>query len=465
MSGAPIPSRRRAVARLRARSLARGAGMLLVLTLARPVAAQDTTRARPASRTITLQQAIAIALAQSSTARFAENTARLDSLDVRSARNQCLPSLSASSVASRRMLSGSRGGNTFGADASVSGGVTLYNGGQNVNALRQAQQTVRASSLDVTRARQGIVFTVATDYLDLITQQDQIGVQQENLTAQEQELRQLQEFVRLGTRPIGDVYQQQAAVASTRLALVTARRNAEVAAVNLIQELVLDPRVDWVFATPLADSTPPAAPAFRLDSLVDVAMRRRVDIQAQRFRVRAAESQIAIARGTRLPTITGSAGFSSEYASGTDVGFLRQLDARRGGSVGVGVSVPVFDRGASSIAQQRARVQLDNELLALRDQEQAAALEVRRAYLDYAAAGEQLAAATAQQEAAALALQAAQARYRVGAATFIEVTLARATLIQAQTAVVSARSAVTFQQALMSYYTGVLDPSNVSIVR
>jgi outer membrane protein len=465
MSVAPIPVRHPAPSRFRGRSFARVVVALLVVAAPRPAAAQDTTRARPASRTITLQQAIAIALAQSLTVRAAENTARLDSLDVRSARSQFFPSLSASSGASQRILSGSGGRNTFGADASLSGGVTLFNGGQNVNVLRQARQNVEATTLDVARTRQAIVFTVATDYLDLITQQEQVRVQQENLTAQEQELGQLQEFVRQGTRPIGDVYQQQASVASTRLALVTARRGAEVAAVNLIQELVLDPRVDWVFETPRPDSTPAPAPAFRLDSLVDVAMRRRVDIQAQRYRVNAAETQIAIARGTRLPTVTGSAGFSSEYASGSDVGFLRQLDARRGGSVGVGVSVPLFDRGASSIAQQRARVQLENELLALRDEEQAVALEVRRAYLDYVAAREQLAAATAQQEAAALALQAAQARYRVGAATFVEVTLARATLIQAQSAVVSVRSAVAFQQALMSYYPGVLDPSNVSIAR
>ena len=77
---------------------------------------------------------------------------------------------------------------------------------------------------------------------------------------------------------------------------------------------------------------------------------------------------------------------------------------------------------------------LENELLALRDLGQTSALEVRRAFLDYNAAQEQLVAADAQQRAAALALEAAQARYRVGAATFVEVTLARATLIQAQSA-------------------------------
>jgi outer membrane protein len=448
------------------RALAFGLALALpCLVGARTVAAQDTARVRPPTRTITLPQAISIALAENNTIRFARNTTILDSLAVRQARYQFLPNLAASTSASKRLLSGSEGQNSVSGTGGLQSNVTLFNGGQNTNAVRQAQQTLQASAFDLGRARQTVVFTVATDFLDLITGQEQLRVQQENLTAQEEELRQLQEFVNRGTRPIGDLYQQQAAVASTRLALVNARRTTEIARVSLMQDLVLDPRVEWIFETPVPGTGPAAQQTFRLDSLIAVALQQRAEIQAQQFRVRAAETEIAIARGGRLPVITGSGALNSQFATGGDQSILNQIDARRGASVGVGVSVPIFDRGAVSIARQRAQVQLENELLTLRDQEQAVALEVRRAYVDYIAAQEQLAAATSQQQAAALALQAAQARYRVGSSTFVEVTLARAQLIQAQSAVVSARSAVVFQQALMSYYTGVLDPSTVRLDR
>jgi len=429
--------------------------------------AQDTTRTKlPLGGVITLPDAIRIALAQNSTVRFARNSLTLDSLAIRQARNQFLPNLSASSSTSQDVANGS-GGNAFSASAGLSSGVTVYNGGQNRNILRQARTNAAAGAADVGRTRQSVVFAVASDYLALITQQQQLRVQQENLTAQEQELRQLQEFVRRGTRPIGDLYQEQAAVAGTRLAMVNARRATEVAKVNLIQELVLDPRLEYTFATPTDsvpfDTTTVVQPAFDLDSLISVAFQQRVDLRAQALRVQAAQTEIAIAAGGRLPVVTASAGYGTAYNSSADAAFASQLDQRRGGSVGVGVSVPIFDRGAVSIAKQRAQVQLENELLTLRDLEQSVALDVRRAYLDYLSAGEQLAAANAQQQAAALALQAAQARYRVGLATLVEVTLARASLIQAQSAVVSARSSLVFQQALMSYYTGVLDPTNVSV--
>lgn len=439
-----------------------GAAAALAIAAFQATGAQDTSRVHlPPGGQITLQDAIRIALAQNSTVRFARNSLALDSLTIRQARNAFLPNLSASSSASQAVANGS-GGNPFSASVGVSSGVTLYNGGQNRNILSQARTNAAASSAELGRSRQSVVFAVASDYLALITQQEQLRVQQENLTAQEQELTQLQEFVRRGTRPIGDLYQQQAAVASTRLAMANARRATEVAKVNLIQELVLDPRLDYAFATPTDTATPRPQP-FNLDSLISVAFQQRVDLRAQALRVQAAQTEIAIAQGGRMPVVTGSAGYGTGYNSGNDASFATQLNQRRGGSVGVGVSVPILDRGAVSIAKQRAQVQLENELLTMRDLEQSVALDVRRAYLDYLSAGEQLAAANAQQQAAALSLQAAQSRYRVGLATLVEVTLARASLIQAESAVVSARSSLVFQQALMSYYTGVLDPSNVSV--
>ncbi|HEX6600553.1 MAG TPA: TolC family protein [Gemmatimonadaceae bacterium] len=453
---------------------ARGTRALLAaaaLAVALPAlsGAQDTTRTKlPPGGVITLQDAIRIALAQNTQVRFARNSLLLDSLAIRQAKNAFLPNLSASSSASQDVANGS-GGNPFSASIGASSGMTIYNGGQNRNILSQARTNAAAGAADVARTRQSLVFTVASDYLALITQQQQLRVQQENLTAQEQELTQLQEFVRRGTRPIGDLYQQQAAVASTRLAMVNARRATEVAKVNLIQELVLDPRLEYTFATPVdstavpADTTAPPLQVFNLDSLITVAFQQRVDLRAQALRVQAAQTEIAIAEGGRKPTVSGSAGYGTGYNSGSDQGFATQLNQRRGGSVGVNVSVPILDRGAVSIARQRAQVQLENELLTMRDLEQSVALDVRRAYLDYLSAGESFAAATAQERAAALALQAAQTRYRVGLATLVEVTLARASLIQAQSAVVSARSSLIFQQALMSYYTGALDPSNVNV--
>ncbi|MEO7085760.1 MAG: TolC family protein [Gemmatimonadaceae bacterium] len=443
-----------------------GAFGCIALAASAPMHAQDTTATRVAAGvSITLADAIRIALTQNSSVRVSRNAVALDSLTVRQFRNQFLPSLSASSQSSQGFGNGSSGRNSLASSAGLSTGIILYNGRQNVNSLHEAELNLQASGHDLTRVRQTIVFTVATDFLNLITQQEQLRVGNENLAAQTQELRQLEAFTTAGTHPIGDLYQQQAAVAATRLAVANASHAAELAKVDLIQELLLDPRGTFTFVPPAPRDTTLVPVSFNLDSLITLAIAQRAEVQAQLLRVEAAKREILVAGGGRLPVVSATGGYSSGFNSGASGAIGSQIDQQRGGSVGIGVSFPILDRGAVSLAKQRAQLQLENETLALRDVEQSVALDVRRAYLDYEVAGEQLTESNQQQRAAALALQAAQARYADGVSTFIEVALARATLIQAQSAVVNARSSLAFQRTLMSYYTGVLGPGNARLER
>ncbi|HEY8510057.1 MAG TPA: TolC family protein, partial [Steroidobacteraceae bacterium] len=90
-------------------------------------------------------------------------------------------------------------------------------------------------------------------------------------------------------------------------------------------------------------------------------------------------------------------------------------------------------------------------------------LQVRRAYQDLRAAQAQLGVAEAQLRAAELALQAAQDRYSAGASTLVELTQARATQVQAASALVSARYNLLFQRTLVDYYVGNIDLAQFGI--
>jgi outer membrane protein len=61
-----------------------------------------------------------------------------------------------------------------------------------------------------------VAFTVASNFLALVQQQEQLRVQRENLAAQEAQEKQIKAFVDAGSRPISDLYQQQATVAAAR---------------------------------------------------------------------------------------------------------------------------------------------------------------------------------------------------------------------------------------------------------
>jgi outer membrane protein len=422
------------------------------------------------TETITFDDAIRIALKQNTTLEQANNAAALDAANVRQQRLSFLPDLRLSTNTGQnygRSFSQEEGRiidqTTQSLTAGLSSSMTLFNGLTNVANLRSARLTQEAGDRNVKRAEQTVAFTVASNFLAIVQQQEQVRVQQENLAAQEAQEKQIKAFVDAGSRPISDLYQQQATVAAARTSLVSANRALELAKVDVIQTLQLDPRGNYTFAPPALDTTPSNKITFSLDSLLTRAIGRRTDLFAQQSLVSAAAQSVKAARGSRWPALSLTAGYNSGYNSATDVSFNEQLNQRRGGSLGIGVSIPLFDRGTTDLATQRAQINEDNARLELKNTQQQIGLEVRRAYLDYQAAVQQLDAAQAQLRAAQLALETSQQRYNVGAATLLEVTQARAAQLQAASGLITARYALLFQRTLIGYYVGDLDPRNVTI--
>ena len=423
----------------------------------------------PAPKRVTFGDAVKIALQQNITLRQAENAKALTAVTVQQQRNQFLPNLALSTSTSGNV--GQSFNQTAGSlvnrtsqtlNAGLTSGVTLFNGFQNLSLLKQARFGESASASDLARARQTVVFTVASNFLSLVTLQEQQGVQEGNLVAQQQQLQQVLLFVKAGRNSIADQYSQEAAVATAQSGVVSARRAVELAKVDLIQTLQLDPMQTYDFAAPAVDSTRTAVP-LTLDGLMAGAFNDRSDLTAAKIRVDAANEALKSSSSTRWPSISLSAGYNTAYTSLTDASFSTQLNQRKGGSLGLSLSVPLFDRGASKVASQQASISLSNARLVNDRQRQTVALEVRRAFLDYQSAVDQLVAARAQQRSADLALSAVQERYRVGAATLTEVSVSRAAQVSAASALVNARYTLIFQQSLMSYYTGTLDPASVTI--
>jgi outer membrane protein len=441
---------------------------ITALALALVAAPLSGQQAEP--RAISFADAIGIALKQNVAIRQAQNAAVLDETAVRQQRLQFLPDLRFNVSGSEnlgRSFSQTEGRvidqSTQAVSTGISSGITLFNGGQNVANLRAARLGEQASTEDLARTRQTVVFTVASNYLNLVAQQEQLRVQQQNLAALEAQEEQIKRFVDVGSRPISDLYQQQASVAAARASVVDAQRALELAKVDLIQTLQLDPAGAYEFVAPVVNDAAAASRQYNLDSLVARAYAQRADIDADEARVGAAEQDVEAAQASKWPTISLSLGYNTAYSSASDLSLADQLNQRRGGSIGIGISIPLFDRGSADPATQRAQIQADNARLALQQQRQEVALEVRRAYLDHRAAQERLAAAQAQQRAADQAVAATRERYRVGAATLVELTQSQTAQVQAASAFVNARYNLVFQQALMSYYTGELDPANVQL--
>src|SRR5205085_9649101 len=131
--------------------------------------------------------------------------------------------------------------------------------------------------------------------------------------------------------------------ASARASVVTAQNAVELAKVDLIQTLQLNPRGTYEFQPPAMRDTAAGGTQFDLDSLLDRAFAQRPDLGAVASRVEAAQQDVKAASASKWPTLSLTGGYNSGVSSATDASFLDQLNQRRGGSLGIGISIPLFD--------------------------------------------------------------------------------------------------------------------------
>jgi len=299
-----------------------------------------------------------------------------------------------------------------------------------------------------------------SSYLNLLERREQILIQQENLESQRQQLVQIEEFTNVGSRPISDLYQQQAATANAELTLINAERAYQLGEVGLMQVLQLDPFGAYAFVAPEVTDALLMPQQYEVPVMLQEAFGQRLDLKARENDIIAAREGIRAARSGFFPSLSLAANTSSNYDDQSTFSFSDQFtDIRRSSSIGLNLSIPIFDRFETSNFIQQARVQYDNSRLVLEDLQQNIALDVRQAYLDYVTTEKRLDVTEKQEIAAQQALTAEQERYNVGAATLVELSQARANFVQAASDRTQARFDFLFQKKLIDYYMGRLNPT------
>jgi len=485
------------------------------------------TGAAQEPRVVTYREALRIAVQRSTDVLRARRSAELQGLEATRQAMDFLPSLELSSGATRtfgRSFSQQEGEilsqtSDF-IDLGGSASLQLFNGFEKWASLERAQRQEEASRLQVDRARRSAVFQVLDRFAALLQNRELTSVREQQLRAQEDLLRQVRGLVEVGRRPKSDLYQQQAARAEARQALVEARRQERLAETELIRLLQLDPMGSYRFEAPSfsdvaetrPDSVDPAAPeagaapeaavaatageGLSLDSLLREAFEQRADLAAVRATVEARRQGVQVAQSGNWPSLSLGFSYGSDWSgtarrpipgtgsdprsvtlqpddggepvtfsvpgTGTDPetfrpDFFDQIQDRRGGAIQLSMSIPVFDGYDTKTEIRSARVQLDNARYDLRDQRQTVAFQVRQALLDFRSAVAQTEATEQRLEAARRGREAARRRYELGAATFVELTQAISTFVSARSANVRARYARARARKLIDYQTGTLE--------
>ena len=477
---------------------------LVLAALAVPVHAQASD-----STVVTLAEAVALAVDQSPEVRRALVADRGRAEAVRGARAGRLPTVSLQVSPGQRyglgfdQTTGQAVSQTVETlNLGVGGSISLYDGGRTKALVREAEFQRDAATEGLDRTRQQVALDVAQQFLTLLLDREVAQISAEALEAAQQQRRQVAELVEAGARARGDLIAQDAVVAERQTAVIVSQGTVERDRVILIQLIGLDPLEAYRFEGPdlerleasgLLDTE--IAP---LAELLVAARASRADRRAQELSIAAAEASLGSARSSGRPSIDVSASIGTGYSSlqsrltgqtsdipvtlpdGTPIlvggqpftfpgdrtveatPIFNQFADNRSGSIGVTLSVPLFDRYQTRRAVVEAEIRAQDARITLDQIDRQLASEVQQAVVEAMTARARLDAAEVQVAAASEALRVERDRYRLGAGTLYDVAAAETRLSEAQSSRAQAAYGLVFRTVLVRLAVGDLDPAGLA---
>lgn len=436
-------------------------GLMLAAAVACPVAAHAGDAIPRDELRLTLPGAVALARENNPGLRQAANQVEASRITVARRRADFAPDLTATLAGSERFdkavsAAGARDGrNHESVSGTLASSLNLFNGFGDVAALRGAEWSLAGERDSYSRQEQTLVFSTMTAFLQALSDRDLIRVRAENLEGNRRQLEQVAALYLAGNRPVSDLYQQQAETAGAELDLLTAERDADISLQQLFKTIGLSPAAAAFMSAP--DLGGVEALLAAQDPAADNARPAvRADLRARAKQVEAAREETAAAAAGYWPTLSLTATLSSGYSSlDRSAGFADQFgDHNPAAAIGLTLSVPVFDRWQTRHQVAQARLRQDDARLSLLQQQLQAESEFGRALRDFRTAQKLIVVAEARLTAARQALAAMEERYRVGAATLVELTRARAQYTEAAYKRVEARYGLITQGVSVAYYQG-----------
>jgi len=303
--------------------------LALVAFCARAAAAQDTTAAshpvpapdttavlRPAPTvTLSLDEALTQARANSPTYRQTLNDAGPAKWAVRNAYGSLLPSVN---VASDLGYTGSGqsnfgGGFTLPTSAFVTSGYSLglqwQLSGKTLTAPGEQKALQRATDQDISGAGVALRAEIETQYLTTLQATAQVAVAQQQVSRNADFLKLARARYQVGQATLLDVRQAEVTKGQSDVALLRAVQAENEAKLDLLRRMGVEPPVP-VDQIALSDSFPVVAPAYQLDSLLALADQQNPTLRSLRARQTAASYGVRSAKSEFLPTLSAQAGWS-----------------------------------------------------------------------------------------------------------------------------------------------------------
>ena len=344
------------------------------------------------------------------------------------------------------------------ANYQLNSGFVLFNGGNLQNAIKQDAAAFEASNMELQQAKDNLVLNVILAYLQVLNNEDILLSATNQAEVSQRQLERLDILNKQGAIKPSEFSDLKGQLMNDQLAIVNARNAVESAKLLLVQ-LMNKPydvqmkieRVD--IGEFMVNYTASANDVYQ-NALQQFSLVKAVELRTKSF---AYGSKAA--RSALFPTVSIGGGLNTNYSSiaqnaSGKIPYNSQLKNNVSTSVGVGITIPIFNRllqrnrvKLADILLKNSKLEEENTKMQLRQNIEQAHLNMTNAYDRYKVLLDQVAAYTE-------SFKAAEVRYNAGVGTSIDYLTAKDRLDRANINLISAKYDFVLRKKILDYYNG-----------
>lgn len=305
--------------------------------------------------------------------------------------------------------------------------VPLFAGGRLVAGYKQAEYNLQSTQESIRLSEQETVFNVKKAFYGYLLAREFYAVAEEALKLAEEFHKNVKSLYDVGMSSKFDLLRSEVQVANLKPQLIRAKNGRDVGELGLKTVLGIDLGKPIAVTAKGLPSSTPLDP--EVEKWVEEALLKRPELQQIDYQRRMAGESLKIARGAVLPTLA----IGGAYNSWADSLSFRKGAWQNYYSINLSLSIPLFNgfESQARIGQSKAAIrEIDWIRKGLADM---IAFEVRQAILNYQQSRESLLSQEKNVEQAQEAVRIAELNFAEGLATALDVLTTQVALSQART--------------------------------
>ena len=335
---------------------------------------------------------------------------------------------------------------------SVNGQWTVWNGNRNFNNIKRDRLAEEEAELSAQETANSIQERIAQLYAQILYMAENVTVNEQMLETSKKNEDRGREMLEVGKMSKADLAQLSAQRANDEYSIVEAKSQLMNYELQLKQLLEITDEERFQVAIPKIGDDLILAEIPAMQTVYEMALVNRPEINRYQLAINRSDVNLSIAKAGWMPTVNLTGGVTTSTNSLSGTGWGSQFKSNVNTSLGLGVTMPIYDGRSTKTSVNKAKIQQLQARLDLQDMQKDLYSDIQSYWLNAWTNQEKYKAASSSVESAQQSYDLLSEQFRLGLKNIVELMSGKDKLLEAQQNLLQSKYMTLYYQQMLKFY-------------